>query len=311
MKLLMECKAHGLVFIEKQISVTDGQIEYLLVPDEKGWLAFVRIIKKVPNPEKYSLKVEPGQGSIAAKFVINGDRQEYLELVREFQEIESLLSFAGNGSLRNIEWDKPREEYIPETEEEKKQVGILSFHLTKEYPKIPSRLGEKDFNSLIKTKKYYKSLIIPKAFFKEGINEFESHRYINAFYNFYFVLEDNFGNGKWRNKEIAAEFKASTDLRKHIEWMVKCQIDGRHRESIQKFCKEEGLTYDVDGLIDLIVRARGQLHHYSRKSSKSIGTPFTHEAFESIAFFVMGLAVQTILGEILKINNSQTGPNPK
>ena len=138
------------------------------------------------------------------------------------------------------------------------------------------------------------------------MNEFNSRRYINAFYNFYFVLEDIYGEGKTRNKDIAKTFRESTDFIEITEWMLKgfLKKDNRHNSNIQRFCDEEKVTYDVGGLIDLLQKIRGNLHHYSSKSSKHLGTPFTHEEFESIAFLTMGLALQTILRKIVDINKS-------
>ena len=58
--------------------------------------------------------------------MIKGDRTEHLELVREFQELESVLSFDTGGGLNRIEWDSPKRELVPETEEEEKLSSLLS-----------------------------------------------------------------------------------------------------------------------------------------------------------------------------------------
>ena len=210
--------------------------------------------------------MEPGNGKVKANIVIEGDREEYLELIREFQELESMLCFSTNGSLKSIAWDSPKEEFVPETDEEKKRVHVSSFSLTKEWPDFSGSLNAQQFNRIISTKERYVSLVIPKAFYKEGLNEFNSKRYINAFYNFYFILEDIYGEGKARNKDIAESFRKSNDFTEIMEWMLRDVLGKyrRHGDNIQRFCKEEGVTYDVDGLIDLLQKIRGNLHHYSR-----------------------------------------------
>jgi len=306
MKLSLECSIKGKVKIGRQLKVVNGLKEYLLIPDDKGWLSSIKLIKKVAVPQKYSAKIEPGEGEAKTKIVISGDREEYLELVREFQELESVLSFATNGSLKSIAWDSPKEDFIPETDEEKGQVSVCGFHFTEEYPDYPVFLDEREFDVIIKSKEHYRSLIVPKAFYKDGTNEFTSHRCINAFYNFYFVLEDIYGKGKTKNKDVADAFRNSKDFREILEWMINENLDKyeKHRLSIERFCDEEKVTYDTDGLIDLIQKVRGNLHHYSSKSSKHLGTPFSHEDFESIAFLTMGLALQTILWKVVEINQS-------
>ena len=304
MKLSLECSVRGRVKIGRQLKVVNGLIEYLLIPDDKGWLSSIKIIKKVATPQKYSARWGPGEGKVNATLTIEGDREEYLELVREFQELESLLSFDTGGSLKSIAWDEPKENFIPETEEEKRQVGVYSFHFTKEYPDYPAHLGERVFAEVIATKEYFASLVVPLAFYREGINEYHSRRYINAFYNFYFVLEDMYGKGKTRNKAIGDAFRKSEAFRGFMIWTIEESLVKyeKHRINIQKFCEEEEVPYDTDGLIDLLLKVRGNLHHYSGRSSKHVGTPFVREEFASVAFITLGLAVRAILQRMVEIN---------
>jgi hypothetical protein len=307
MKLSLECSIKGKIKIDKQLKVVEGSKEYLLIPDNKGWLSKIKIIKKVAEPNKYSAKIGPGEGKVKAEIKITGDREERLDLIREFQELESILSFETTGSLKSIEWDAPTENFIPETEEEEKQVQVHDLHFKKKYPDYPVFLDEESFGEIIRSKERYVSLIVPKAFYREGVNEFASRRYINAFYNFYFVLEDFYGKGKTKNRDIAEAFRNSKEFRESMDWMIKDNLNkyARHRMNIEKFCNEEKVGYDMDGLTELLLKVRGSLHHYSSRSSKHQGTPFDHEDFESIAFMTMGLAVRSILQRILEINRSK------
>jgi len=306
MKLSLECSVEGKVKIGKQLKVVEGSKEYLLIPDNEGWLSKIRIIKKVAAPNKYSTKIGPGKGKVKAEIKIEGDREERLELIREIQGLESILSFETIGALKSIGWDAPTEAFIPETEEEKGQVQVISFHFKKTYRESPVFLNEKSFGAIIRSKERYVSLIVPQAFFRQGVNEFASRRYINAFYNFYFVLEEFYGKGKTKNRDIAEAFRNSKEFRECMDWAIKDNLNKnvRHRINIEKFCNEEKVAYDIDGLINLLWKVRGNLHHYSSRSSKHKGTPFDHEDFESIAFLTMGLAVRSIAQRILEINQS-------
>jgi hypothetical protein len=304
MKYSLECNVSGKVMIGKKIEVTKGNKDFVLLPDKQGWLSSIKIVAKVADPQRFHPRIEPGDGRVAAKVIIERDSEMRQQLVREFQELESNLSFETMGCLKSIGWDEPKEEVIPETDEEKAQVSVSGFHLKKEYPDRPTKLDEKTFDHIVQTKHLYVSLVIPKAFFKEGINEFRLRRYINAFYNFYFVLEDLYGQGKTKNKDISKAFSASTEFRESLGWVIRDHVDKheKHRANISKFCTEEKVTYDVDGIIELLQKVRGNLHHYSGKSSKHRGSPFNQEDFESIAFLTMGLAVRAILQRIIGIN---------
>ena len=303
MKLSLECSVEGKVKINKELKVVEGSKEYVLIPDKEGWLSKIKIVRKVTAPDKYSAKILPGNGKAKHEIKIGGDREEYLELIREFQELEGILSFETIGSLKSIEWDAPTENFIAETEEEKEQVQVHDVCFKKEYPDYPASLDEEGFGRIIRNKEHYVSLIVPQAFYREGTNEFTSRRYINAFYNFYFILEDLYGKGKTRNKDIAEEFRSSKEFRKFVDGVIKdINKYTRHRVNIERLCKEERVAYDIDGIIELLWKVRGRLHHYSGRSSKHQGTPFDHEDFESVAFLTMGLAVRCILQRIVKID---------
>ena len=47
MKLSLECSIKGKVKIGRQLKVINGLKEYLLIPDDKGWLSSIKLIKKV------------------------------------------------------------------------------------------------------------------------------------------------------------------------------------------------------------------------------------------------------------------------
>ena len=54
------------------------------------------------------------------------------------------------------------------------------------------------------------------SFWREGSNDFEEGHFINAFYNFYFVLEGMYADGKFKTDPVVAEFKKSAELRQSL-----------------------------------------------------------------------------------------------
>jgi hypothetical protein len=304
MKYWLECKVEGKIFIKREIRTNYALKEYIMIPDNKGWLSSIRIIKSVDQPEKYSSRMEKNEKHDGWNIYINGVREDYLELVKEFQILESTLSLSMEGALTRIIWDRPNEGFIPENDEEKNRLTVSEFELHKEYIESAIHLDQQGLDVIIKTKHLYDSLAVPQAFFREGMNQFHSRRYINAFYNFYFVLEDFYGKGKTKNQAIADAYKSSPELLGFVDWILKEQIgkDPRHKASIQALCTEEKISYGNEGIIDLLIRIRGNLHHYSRQSSKRVVTPFGQDEFEGIAFLVMGVSLRAILQRVLEIN---------
>jgi hypothetical protein len=58
----------------------------------------------------------------------------------------------------------------------------------------------RSLSELIDVKDRYSSMIVLIAFFREGKNDYIEQKFINAFFNFYFVLEGMFGNGKTKKQ---------------------------------------------------------------------------------------------------------------
>jgi len=302
MKLEFKCKVQSKTYIGNSILETSiiGK-EFVLIPDEKGLLKEIVIRAQVPNSKKIISKITPSK-SPGVKHEVNIELDEGVvdEIKNLLQYLESTLSFSAN--LEKISWEEPDLKFIPENEQDKANINILSFSSQKSYPEDEKMLTLDAFREIVLEKEKYEFLTVIKSFYKEGKREFNSFRYINAFYNFYFVIEDLYGNGKTKNFDVEKEFKNDKNFRSFVEWMMEKNLDGRHKKNIEKFIQEEHKSYDADGLIELIVRVRGNLHHFSAKSTKHKGTPLNQQDFESIAFLLMGLSVRSILQKIYERN---------
>lgn len=303
MKYSLECDVDSLTSIERDYEINYEDKKYFLYPNERGFIGKIRIEKDVKEPEKFISEIGPGQGESKATIIIRSDPVIVEELRSDLQYLETQISFGGN--YTKIHWEDPKTEYIPESEEEKEQLKIRAFERKSEgYPITPVLLRDEDFKFFIETKEHYDELTVLKAFYCNGRNDFHNYNYINAFYNYYFVIEDLYGEGNTKNNLIMKSFKESDELIGHIEWVIENHIknDERHLKNLTDFLDDMGKTIDVNDIIEFLVLTRGRLHHFSRKSTLKIGTPFNQRQYESIAFLAMGLAVRGILQRILKIN---------
>jgi hypothetical protein len=307
MKYAVECKIDGKLQVNKRVEITKEDKKYIFSPNDKGWLSTITIISDVKHPEKFNTQMKPDNNKEKWILSIAGDKELRLELIHEMQQIESLLSFNTLGSLKSIKWDDPYDRYIPENDDEKRQIQVLAFNLRREHIEHPYIVEENKLREMLDTKDRYSSIIVPQSFFRQGYNDFNSKRYINAFYNFYFILEDIYGKGKTRNKDIEYAFSISTEFRAIVDWMLKgLEEDKEHKCKLKEFCKEEGVEYNAIGVIELLRKVRGHLHHYSRRSTKHLGTPFNQEEFECIAYFALGLSSNAIGQQVVKINHQNS-----
>lgn len=305
MKLSLECKVESMIIIHKTIEIENEEKLYVFYPNKEGFLSKLKIISPVSYPEKFYSTITPTPNSKSvAHFDIKEDEELMDSIRKEFQELESDLSFTSGGSLKKIHWDNLKSELICETEEEKKKANIIGVKVEKnKYPVPIIKMDESTLRSIVTSKADYTPLIIPKAFFREGLNDFHSFRYINAFYNFYFILEGLYGNGKSKNKAVEWEFKKSKDFCEFVEWSINnIKNSPRHLNKITQMLKQRNKSLNVEGIIHLLAKTRGALHHFVNIPHKIQGTPFNHKEFESIAWITMGLAARAIPQKILEIN---------
>ena len=263
------------------------------MPSEDGLLSELTVIVGIDNTNGFISHVEPG-----VALTIDYDKQISDKLIDMFQYIDASLSLLFG--VKKINWEERETFFIPESEEEQSKLDVMSYSLRYHYPEEQrTKLTVGVFKDIIQRKSKDESLTIVKLFHREGIREFRSLRYIQAYYSFYFILEDLYGEGKTQNRDIEQKFKSNQTLRTLIQGVLNTTIKphGNHLQNIQNFLQEENKSFDVDGIIELIVRVRGNLHHYSGKSTKRKGTPLNQREFESMAYLLMGITIKSIIEE--------------
>ncbi len=219
---------------------------------------------------------------------INMKSPRLLEIEEIMRSIEGLWSFWG---LESIAIHFPKHEWIAENEEEKKKLQLFNFkHSKKEiedHEIIPTSfdLLARSIISAAKIKNH--DVIL--SFYRRGCNDIKQEEYIEAIYDFYFVLESAYANGKNKNYAVEKEFLKSEKLRKHIESLRDDQELARFLES-EEGAKYKGLLNgkSVEELIEFIVNTRGFLHHHTQKR-KDIWNPEKQEQFKAEAFFFQHL----------------------
>jgi hypothetical protein len=223
------------------------------------------------------------------------------------QHIEALGSFWLG--IKKIYWESPKRGWIAETPEEEKDLEFVTndFQRESHENKCYVKMAPEMLKSLIKNRQLHRNLVLPMSFYREGCNEFISKRYTSSFINFYFYLDDLYGQGKTKNREVEKLFKSSEHIRNAFEETIRLFQDERNSENLEElkeFLEMEKKTLSVDGLIELIVQIRGNLSHFSQKSSKKKGHPLNQRDFRSVAFLMKSICIFTF-------TELTTGEQPK
>ncbi len=278
--------------------------KYEFIPNEKGYLARIKITAPADNPGKFEMTITPGDDEPEGKilnFGIDGDQVHEI-LTADFQYLEGTLAFMGN--IGQVNWQSAKFEYLPETEEEKARIAIPWYRIelnpvTTEVPITSNRIGQ-----IIMRRNFHGTILNQMlAFFREGQNAFRVGRYINAFFNFYLVIEACYGEkGRWRNAQTREDMSASKEFRKFVDEIIKEHLKpgGRRMWFIDKMLSEltdakgnaTPKTLDPDGIARLLVDTRGSLLHF--KIDDPHKTLRFDDDYEAIAFVAYSLVQQTL-----------------
>lgn len=227
-------------------------------------------------------------------------------LISELHTFESGFSFAFGDEhhVYRIAWERWIEEFTPETNDERRKLNVNRVGAIRPARQMGGLVEVRHLRHYFARADRYVELNIPLAFFREGMNAYDSERYVASFHSFYFIIEDWFADGKFQEKEVVKAFGNSDFLRDVLQEVIR-QIadDPNHHAHFQRMFGQENLSVSVDGFIRLLPRLRGALHHYSRKSPKTKGTPFNEAAFRTAAHavrLVSGLSIRLKMMEIDK-----------
>ena len=305
MRYRLVAEVDGEIYIPEPISVERDKALFEFLSNKSGKMSEVAVSvqvspARIPN---FVSKIGPGDSQAQLTLTIGADSEIRERLVAELQLLESELAFASRGSLKRIAWSNPRQEFIPESPEEKTSIDKISMRRNWAYPSLQCSVTANELRDLVTSAQRYSVLQIVKAFWREGKNNFRNFQYIQAFYDFYFVIEDLFAQGKPKKSGVLKAFAESTDFTSICEDSLKTVFeDDHHRTNLEKLFKMEKCSTDTVGLQKLLFLTRGSLHHYYSKSPKNRGTPFNQKEFESIAFLTMLIATTAILYQVVKIN---------
>jgi hypothetical protein len=134
----------------------------------------------------------------------------------ELKTLQGLLSLFG---LRSIDIRYPEVEWIAENDEEREYLKVYSFKTNRQEP-LPGSIPLVSFDivarAVLACRNAYK-IEMPLSFFRRAVVDMHEQQFIEAIYDFYFVLETVYGGGKFKKAEVLAGFKAADELKQATE----------------------------------------------------------------------------------------------
>lgn len=305
MRIKMTCEVEAKIKVGT-LKATRGDWVFDFISNDSGFLEKIIIEAKVPDYTKYGMKVEPNptketpEGRIL-RFELDHEFNDIL--ISLFQFFEGMLSLMADPVA--VSWQAPFMELIAESDNEKPHaISAFRMQRTNAYDPIPEVPDNNIANMLMRVT-YHPILMNPfLAFFREAERERKAYRFINTFFNAYFVLEGAYGNKQWKNWKVREEFKKSDEFRIHTQKVIDqfilkhANIERKIRKMLGELTDLKGrpanAQLDVDGIAYLLVETRGSLLHFSGDTATSRGTPMNHDEFEEIAQVAIRIAGETL-----------------
>lgn len=297
MRVQLVCPVNSKTVLTSPLSMRVDDLDIYFKGNSEGIMDQLLIEYPIKdNCEKPTLTIQGNRSSIN----IGGERDHFLRIVDTIQKIESILSLSG---MKKIRYDEMMTNWIPENEEEKKEIPINNFKWSRSENdpviEFPQWLLNFDISK-------FEKLAIPLSFCREGMISFHQKMYISAFNNFYFIIEGLYGEGE--TKKVEDALTSSKELVTYAGQIL--QVFERQRDFEERFRPLfEGMKVKIspEGLIVLLVKYRHRLHHFWIGKKEWYGHPFNQDDFRTISLMALVLARSILDVEIQKLRDLEQG----
>jgi hypothetical protein len=218
------------------------------------------------------------------------DNPVHADILAVLQYLESVGSFWCG--IKQIMWERADFDWLPESDAERNELVVWDLRIEEKYQEIFTEIDESLVRLLLQRRSLHERLTVPLAFYREGKNDFERFRYVQAFMNFYFMIEGLFGGGR-PNYRVKEEFKAAPTL--VVAAADAAQVisgSPRHIAALRSLTRSGDRAVDAATVLDWLVDLRGAVHHYSVKDSRPQAHPNNQREFEPAAFLSMAVCVK-------------------
>jgi hypothetical protein len=299
MKCTYRFQVVGILRLKKSHPIPMNGRLYTFVPDEKTHQANALVVE-VPADNRndwptFSMLVPPPTDPRAPKYSMVFKSPNYSEVMDDVRAIEAILSLQG---VDKIEMDEVTVEFLPETPEERNSLDVSSFQMTfgdHDVTNFPPKSFDVLARSVLAAAEL-KHLRTAMSFFGKGNLDMKSRRYIDAFYDFFFVIETLFADGKSRTLAMKESFAKSPVLLASTKAVIKDEASyfSQQRSTMEnrRFCDLYARSDPIETLASLI-EMRGHLHHHASKR------PGIWDPSQESTFKVDSIVLQMIAFKVL------------
>lgn len=258
----MRCKyrfpVSGRFFLDISVPIPTNSWIVEFVPST-GRVTHIEITVPIPREEWPRVTPNPSPG---VKLHVETNAYHRLPWIqRELRSLQGLLSIFGFDS---IELDHPAIQWMPETQEEAEALKLGSFS-TNRSPLPDNEIPPVSFDLVaraVMVSAAATELEVPLNFFRRGTLDLRDRQFIEAFYDFFFVIEHLYAEGKFHKAAVVEAFSHSAALcsfTKEVIADLGCML--RHERAVRTEFENTYALMTPEQALNQLVALRGQLHH--------------------------------------------------
>jgi len=235
--------------------------DYWFVTRQPGVIEKLVVELRVEDPTDWPRVEESDAPNVRAH--IHVPDHYVAPVFEQVARLEGYLSFFG---LQKIHSETALFEWMPETDEEQRSLTLTRLQVgrfTRKDEELPIVPFDVLARALVAAQTPHVHEI-PLVFYRKAFGAFKEDRYIEAIYDYFFMLESAFGAGKFRKKDLAKAFLASNELTSAIGEILRSPgpaVTGRAETRERFTAKHSGMT--TAAYVTSVVDLRGHLHHHS------------------------------------------------
>jgi hypothetical protein len=214
-------------------------------------------------------------------------------VIEEVRAIRGALALWG---VIDIDVDRVLREFVPETIEENGAIRMKSIKYERwDRQKLPLVPNTSDLLS----RKSLAAYELPLEFHRRGADDRFHEQYVEAIFNFFFVLEYLFGEGQFRTARLVRNFLASPKLLAGLAEARSQFLENSQSEDVTKKFQEKYGNQKDEEVVQTIVDLRGKLHHQSIKRIN--WHPALQKEFEMDADFLGAVCQSVLMAVVLEV----------
>jgi hypothetical protein len=264
---------------------------YEFETDEGDFLTGITVSVKA-DADQYAPKVTPLTNDVAKYHIHIKDEPASIFIKEETRNLEGVLSLFG---MNEIDLTYPEISWIPENAEEKAKIHMPKYKAGINQDKPLSEPFPPDLMArAIMTAYESFDWQIPFTFYRKAMVDYKNGWFLEACYDYYFLLEYLFADGKFKTNEVKKNFKAAPELQAAIKQLLHEKSTMQYLRSVsQKKYKELLENKTTEEISDFFIDLRGKIHHQSKKNKKGWhpanqqGFKFEAELFTNVCFNLM------------------------